>query len=386
MRVGLIMPLANQRGGAELMLMHLLKANKTYGKIDYQVVFLEDGPLAQYAQALGYPVQVFEAGRVRDLHKYIALVFKLRRWIKEQEIDLVMSWMSKAHLYIGPAALLSGTPAIWWQHGKSGGSLMQKLIHVIPAKAVICCSAAVEREQSVMTPKLTTKAIYPAIDAEVMNKTITISVDEARDQLGLPKDKIIVGIAARMQRWKGVHVFVEAAKLIHEQNKNTHFVLIGGEHFSEKEYHTEIKQLITTSGLSACTTFGGHQSNPALWMRAFDIVVHASIGFEPFGMVVIEGMALEKGVIATKTGGPEEIISDGINGLLIEPNDPSALASAIGRLIEKPSFLQELGSKAKLRAGDFRSERLAEDTADFICSEYNGRVVRRPSHKAKAHG
>lgn len=366
MRVGVIMPLASQRGGAELMLLHLLKANREEGQIEYKLVFLERGPMVETVVSLGYETEVMEAGRVRNVLKYVSLVIQLKRWIRRHKLEVVMSWMTKAHLYAGPAAWMTGTPAIWWQHGVSGKSGLQRIIDLLPARAVVCCSQSVERLQSKALPDMPTKVVYPAIDAELVSRTQTVTSTDARRQLGLPTSGPIVGIAARLQRWKGVHIFVQAAEYVHEQHPDAYFVVIGGEHFSEPQYLNELQEQANQAGLDGRIRFAGHQDNPALWMQAFDIVVHASTDFEPFGMVIIEGMALGKGVIASKSGGPEEILQDGINGLLVKPNDAASLAEAIGRLIDSDEELQTLGQHAQLRAAEFSSIRLALDMATLM--------------------
>ena len=75
----------------------------------------------------------------------------------------------------------------------------------------------------------------------------------------------------------------------------------------------------------------GKQTNVPDWMMAMDIVIHAS-DREPFGIVIVEAMALGKPVIASIPGGPEEIVTDGEDGLLVRSGDAGALAAAMRRL------------------------------------------------------
>jgi len=343
-----------------------MKANREQGKIDYKLLFLEQGPMVETVVALGYEAEVMEAGRIREVMKYTALIFKIRRWIKNHKIEAVMSWMSKAHLYGGPAAWLAGVPSVWWQHGMSGEGGLQRIIHALPAKAVICCSQSVARLQHQALPNKLTRVIYPAIDNDLMGSIRDVPMQEARRQLGLPVDKKIVGLAARLQHWKGVHIFVQAAERIHTLHPDVQFVVIGGEHFSEPDYLAQLQQQTELAGLGDRLRFAGHQDNPALWMQAFDIVVHASTSFEPFGMVVIEGMALGKGVVATRSGGPEEIIEDGVNGLLVQPNDAESLANGILYFTENIEETQVMGGLAQHRAQQFNDARLGLEMADLL--------------------
>jgi glycosyltransferase involved in cell wall biosynthesis len=83
--------------------------------------------------------------------------------------------------------------------------------------------------------------------------------------------------------------------------------------------------------------------------RALDILVLASIEPEPFGLVVLEAMASGKPVIATKHGGPLEIIEDGRSGDLVPPGDAAALARAIEALIHDPARRARVGALARER-------------------------------------
>jgi glycosyltransferase involved in cell wall biosynthesis len=68
-------------------------------------------------------------------------------------------------------------------------------------------------------------------------------------------------------------------------------------------------------------------------LAQLDVLVHCSTIPEPFGMVVVEGMAAGLPVIATSTGGPTEVIQDGEDGMLVAPNDPGAIVDAVIRIL-----------------------------------------------------
>ena len=78
-----------------------------------------------------------------------------------------------------------------------------------------------------------------------------------------------------------------------------------------------------------------------------DVVVHASVRPEPFGMVIIEAMAMGKPVVATEGGGPSEIITHGKSGILVPRGDSESLASAIRMLLENPIYAKELGEAGR---------------------------------------
>jgi glycosyltransferase involved in cell wall biosynthesis len=89
-------------------------------------------------------------------------------------------------------------------------------------------------------------------------------------------------------------------------------------------------------------------------------VVHASDG-EPFGIVVIEAMALGKPVIAGSEGGPREILTDGVDGLLVAYGDADALAAAVRVYLDDPEFARVVGAAARRRAAEFSAARYADN-------------------------
>jgi glycosyltransferase involved in cell wall biosynthesis len=92
-----------------------------------------------------------------------------------------------------------------------------------------------------------------------------------------------------------------------------------------------------------------------------DVLVHASITPEPFGQVVIEGMSVQLPVVASRGGGPEEIITDGVDGLLYPRGDVAALAEILVRLEAEPQLRTKLGRAGAQRARDFAPAAIAAE-------------------------
>ncbi|RXZ81475.1 glycosyltransferase family 1 protein [Paenibacillaceae bacterium] len=365
MKVAIVMPLAHQRGGAEMLLQRLLYAELKYGnKVQYLLAFLEHGPMVEEARLLGYPVEVFDAGRLRQTGKYMMTVHRLVRWFVKERVQVVMSWMNKAHLYSGPAAVIARIPAVWWQHGFTSGRI-DRWIESIPTKAVLCCSKAAAASLSKAAEYATVKVVYPAVDLQLFDQTSLPDKLTGRKLLGLPEHYCIIGMVARLQRWKGVHLFVEAAAAALAEQPRLLFVIVGGPHYSELDYEAELKEQADKLGIAANIVFAGHQTNVPEWMHACDILVHASDG-EPFGMVIIEGMALGKAVIAANNGGPKEIVTDWQDGLLIDVHKKDDLSRAILTLSADAELRKRLGRAAVKRAASYSSERFAQEVAECL--------------------
>ncbi len=167
-------------------------------------------------------------------------------------------------------------------------------------------------------------------------------------------------MATRLQRWKGVHVFLDAAAKVARSYAHVCFVVIGGALFDlEKHYPLQLHQQVERLKLSEVVRFLGFRADVLRFYAAADIVVHSSIDSEPFGMVLLEAMACGKPVIASNAGGPREIVDSGVTGLLVPPGDAEHLAQAILALLRDPERRLRMGQAGAARVRElFSAERM----------------------------
>ena len=347
------MPIAEQRGGAEELFNHFV-ASVSGSPLDPYIVFFEEGPMVDRCRSANIPSTIIETGRLRDIHRWPGLVHQIRQVIRNHRADVVLSWMTKAHLYAGVASLLERTPAVWYQHGvPDTKDPVTRLATLLPATGVLACSNVIARSQASLWPNRPTVAVHPCVDTDRFDPCRLPAPTDARRQLGLPEQGPVIGMVARMQRWKGVHVFVRAMDRVRQRVPTASAVIVGGMHALEPDYVAFVDAEINRLGLSKCIHRVGFQDNVPLWMQAMDVVVHAS-DREPFGMVILEAMALGKPVVAGAEGGPQEIITDGVNGLFAPYGDPERLASQIARYLGNSGFARKVGENARHRSKDFQ--------------------------------
>lgn len=361
MKFAIVMPLGEQRGGGELMLYDLVREGRGLDH-EWLVLFLEDGPLADDVRALGVEVRIVPSGRLRQPHLFTRTVARLARIARREQVDVFVGWMWKAHLYAGPAALVSRTPSIWFQLGDAsvGRHALERIAGVIPADGVITLSTRAQRAQASLRPRRRTPLVYPGVALDRFDPAAMPNPSVLRRDLGLPVRGPVIGIVGRMQRWKGVHVLVEAMPRVLRDHPGATCVIVGGHHDLEPDYGRLVQSRIEQLGLRDRCVVTGFQTNVPEWMQAMDVVVHAS-DREPFGIVVIEAMALGKPVVAGDEGGPTEIITHGKNGLLTPYGDADALARGILRYLDDPGFAAEIGAAASRRASDFSTRRYAQN-------------------------
>jgi glycosyltransferase involved in cell wall biosynthesis len=261
---------------------------------------------------------------------------------------------------------------MWFQAGApSGLAPLDRAATAIPARRVVVVSRGVQRAQRRLLPRRSTTVVYPAVDLEHFDSNRVGTVRTVRHRLGLPGHGLVFGSIGRLDSWKGFGVLLAAVRAVIERHPSATFVLVGGPHEFNPGYAAQLDEQARRLGLGDRVRLVGHQDNPEEWMQAMDVFIHASQN-EPFGMVVIEAMALGKAVIASAEGGPTEVITPTVNGLLSPYGNAHELAQAIIRLLDDPDLRQAMGEAARRRAQDFGVRRYATEFGAAIATEAAG--------------
>jgi len=170
---------------------------------------------------------------------------------------------------------------------------------------------------------------------------------------GMPKQNAVpvIGMIGCLVPWKGHEVFLKACQIILKQ-VNAEFLVIGDTPDGDPGYKNFLIEYAVVLGISESVHFLGHCPNVAPFIKKADIMVHASTEPEPFGRVVLEAMSLGKPVIATAAGGPGEVISNGIDGILITPGNVNSMADAVLKLIQNKILRSKIGAFARIKVKD----------------------------------
>jgi glycosyltransferase involved in cell wall biosynthesis len=185
----------------------------------------------------------------------------------------------------------------------------------------------------------------------------------------------VVGIVGRLQPWKGQHRLLAAQALLRERGQELHLVIVGGDAYGlSADYAASLPVLVGELGLAGAVTMTGQVADAGAYIERMDVLVNASED-EPFGIVLLEGMARGVAVVAIDSGGPPEIIEHGRTGLLARSAEPSDLADAVGRLLAAPQERLELA-----RAG---RERFLRDFTDAaMCERFFASLQRLHGEKS----
>ncbi|HSH45213.1 MAG TPA: glycosyltransferase family 4 protein [Longimicrobiales bacterium] len=171
-----------------------------------------------------------------------------------------------------------------------------------------------------------------------------------REAWQLREEHVAVGLFGRVIPWKGQREFVLAMLDAMQKDPKLVAFIVGDSSDGSEQYFTEVKRLVQEAGRSDRFRFTGYVERVEPLYGAMDIVVHASIEPEPCGMVVQEGMAARRPVIAADAGGPRELIRDGVDGRLVEPGHIASLSAAIAELAADPRMRHRMGESGYRRA------------------------------------
>ena len=277
------------------------------------------------------PLRVFQLARLfRRLHPDILVVERP----KDVKLSVAATWLSPSPVIV---------------HAKQYGELLKSRLDYRffwkrGVKAIVAASV-VNRDETIAAAEwlqdIPIVAIPQATDTERF-RPLPEARSQARDRLQLPADSLVLSYHGRLAPLKRVDVIIDAVARV-SRDVSVHALIIGG--------GGEMETLRSKAQeLSAPVTFLGFRDDLPELLSAADVALHLSVveGGTPFS--VIEAMACGLPVIASDTTSHPEVISDGVHGYLVTPDDPEALAGAIRKLLSKPERLRRMGEAARERA------------------------------------
>lgn len=355
-------------GGGEILLVnHLLHANRS--AFAPLVVATEDGALVRRLREIGVEVVLIPLHRAgsffgRLSRPHLRTVLQLAKVITRAKCGLIHSYTLETRNYAHAAALITGIPLIHTSQDTWFGSEFSRLqwwaMNRIP-KRIIATSEEVSRGLYVghRLDRSIVRIIKPGIDISAFCE----SNDRAavRAELGIAAEVPVVGMVARYSAAKGFDTFFAAAAIVVRKRPAATFLVVGGAVLRHDLYGPEIERLIAQHDLRNHVVLTGFRSDVPRMIRAMDMVVSAAPR-ESFGLTLAEAAACARPVVATRSGGSEEVVIEHETGLLVPPGKPEALANAIVELLDDPKRAQSMGRVARKRAiAEFDIRRMVQD-------------------------
>jgi glycosyltransferase involved in cell wall biosynthesis len=386
---------SGQLGGAETSLLEILasvRAAEPGWRLS--VVAPAEGPFVDRVRGLGVDVRALPfpralarvgegqlsggGGRLRYARAGLAMAAHARaldRVLGPENPDVVHANGFKAHV-LGALAKPAGAALVWHVHDYVSGRARtaQALSRVAGrASAIVTNSESVSRDvMSTLQPLAPVQVVYNAVDlARFSPEGPRMDLDAAA---GLPPPApgtVRVGLVATFGRWKGHETFFQAIARLPRALALRAFII------GDSLYETDSSQLrradlearVSALGLGDRIGFTGFAVDAAAAMRALDLVVHASVQPEPFGMVIAEAMACGRPVVVSLAGGAAEIVRDGVDALGHAPGDAASLADRLAMLVSDSDLRARLGGAARATAEDrFDRARLARELTPLYTS------------------
>jgi len=270
-------------------------------------------------------------------------IFSHARFLRRHRVDLVHlnnsiernnNWML--------AAFLARVPCITHQRGsKPRYSLSARLLSR-SLKAIVCISNAVRESLlsgGINHPRL--EIIYNGLDPSMM--VVETDRDGIRARHGIGQADQVIGIVGNLKPWKGQEVVLLAMAPLAKELPKLRCIMVGASGNGKDPFERHLRDMVIALGLEQQVIFTGYQKNVADYINAMDVLIHASVLPEPFGRVLLEGMALRKPVVASRAGGVPEIIIDGESGVLYAPGDHAQLAVEIMKILKNTDQAVALG-------------------------------------------
>ncbi len=292
---------------------------------------------------------------------------RIARLSRRGGFDLVHANTTRAGLIATMFAGVGAKPTVvhvrdWTPEGVVSGAILQYAR--IRASALICISQLVADEFPAHPASTPLHVIHNPIDLRRFDPD-RIDRAAARAALGLAEDEFAVAVVAQLTPWKGQEEAIRAVAQLRERHPSLRLLVVGSPKFQSarldnQAYADALHALPAELGASDIVRFLGERKDIPEILRALDVLLVPSWK-EAFGRIVVEGMAMELPVMATDVGGPKEIITSGVDGILAPPQDPAAWAAALERLIGGPGLRADLASQARVSAVERFTPELAAE-------------------------
>ncbi len=278
--------------------------------------------------------------------RYLSMLMRLAR---RHRSEVIVAHLYGSAVYASLAGTLLSVPVVSVLHGHTDVSGAGRLSSVKSAlvrrgsRKVVCVSGHL---QAHLKPLLdlgdSQCAVIPnGVDTEAFRPSRDRSL---RIELGLSDETVLVGAIGNVRPPKAYDVLLRAARIAIDRSRRLHFVIAGD---CDNDLGRQLARLSRDLGLERHVTFLGLRADVARILNNLDVYVLSS-HTEGFSIACIEAMACGVPVVATRSGGPEQIL-EGEAGILVPTGEPESLALAIERIVSSKDLAAALTAKATQR-------------------------------------
>jgi glycosyltransferase involved in cell wall biosynthesis len=277
---------------------------------------------------------------------------------RRQHADLVHANSVRAGLIAAPLARLGGPPVVVHVRDclPSGavGELTRRAIGSGAALVLANSSYTAMSFARNGSPRRV-RTVHNSVDVDVFDPG-RVNRADARSRFGLETEVAALGLIAQITPWKAQDDAIRALAALRQRGRNARLLIVGetkfargSETFDNRAFERSLHALVHELELDDAVDFLGERADVPEILRALDLVLVPSWE-EPFGRSVVEAMAMETPVVATSVGGPAEIVTDGVDGVLLLPRQPERWGEVLEALLEAPDRLRAMGRAGRRTA------------------------------------
>jgi len=344
----------DNRGGAEKnffeIVLHIDRSQFT----PYVLVF-RGGKLANCLIDHGVPVEENGVTKLFSLYAW-KKGYKLYRFLKKEEIEVVITYHHDPDIWGGMIARLARVPVVISSRRDMGYQLQKvhvwfyRIFHVL-FSSYITVSDAVKRQiaQREWQAPRKMEVIHNGVSLDLYPKKNPPLADKIKSDFNIDTSKVIIGMLAAFRPVKGHLSLVEAVGEIVKKNRNIQVILVGNKETEPYlSFFQTVKNRIDELGLQDHFLCLGYQQDALKLLSVFDILVVPAVS-EGFSNAILEAMAMEKPVVASDSGGNPEAVEHQKTGLLFKAGDSRSLADALYQLIGDSNLRRAMGKQARRR-------------------------------------
>jgi glycosyltransferase involved in cell wall biosynthesis len=332
-------------GGLERNVVNQVREADRLGQAADVVCLERPGALAARVEELGGRVSCFD----KPPGLKVGLIARLAVAFRRSRPDVVHTHQVATLFYAATAARLAGVPLIvHTEHGKHyAGRPNNARLGRLGARHVArfyCLSRdmADEALAARVVPARKLRTIDNGIDLDRFRDPGDPHALRAR--LGIPADAPVIGTAGRLAEIKRQDILIRGFARLREHVPTARLVIVG-----DGPLRDDLAGLAATLGVGDAVHLVGYTADPQHYHHMFDVFAMTSRS-EGTPQALIEAGVAGRPAVATRVGGVPEMVIDGENGFLIDPDDPDALADRLRRLVDDPGLRRRLGEAARSRA------------------------------------
>jgi glycosyltransferase involved in cell wall biosynthesis len=277
-------------------------------------------------------------------------VRRLIRIVRKEGYSILHAHTPRTVLLAAIVSLITGVPLVYHAHSPTSRDTtngFRNRINSIVERIALAWSAAVIPVSHSLGRYVRERGVSPASVSVVPNGVPTRNSRPVRPA---NQRHWTIGTMALFRPRKGTEVLLKAIAKLKEQGLPVRLLAVGG--FETPEYEQQVKQLVKQLGIFDLVHWTGFTQDIDTELHKMDIFVLPSLFGEGLPMVVLEAMAAGVPVVATNVEGIAETVRQGIDGLVVEPNDPENLSDALHQFVGGEADWHKMQISARERQGE----------------------------------